>query len=192
MFDFAPMRLAALLLLVTATASSAGTVTLQPVADNSLYQGNLAGEATGTFEDNSCGAGPYLFSGVTLRSWVRRALLEFDIAGNIPAGSTIDGVTLTLNVNLTRDTLNRNMILHPVTQDCGLNGGGQGMEANPGDTIWLDAKFQSLAWASAGGDFGASSATASVPPVGNAVWDSTTEDRRNKRRIPRSGNAMFW
>ncbi len=127
---------------------------------------------------------------MTLRSWVRRALLEFDIAGNIPAGSTIDGVTLMLNVNLTRDTLNRNMTLHPVTQDrgegtldCGLNGGGQGMEANPGDATWLDAKFQSVAWASAGGDFGASSATASVPPVGNAVWDSTTEDRRNKRRI---------
>jgi spore coat protein A len=178
------MRFTAFLLLFIAAASSAATVSLQPVSDNSLYQGGIAADPTATFEDNSCGGGPYLFAGfagVAPRSFIRRALVEFDIAGNIPAGSTIDSVALTLNANLTPDTLNRNMTLHPVSQDwgegtldCGLNGGGQGLEANPGDATWLDAKFQQVAWTSPGGDFAASSATASVAPLGNAVWDSTS------------------
>jgi len=177
------MRFAVLLpLLLAAVTSSASTVTLQPVADNSLYQASFPGDPTGTFEDNSCGGGPYLFAGRTARSYIRRALVEFDIAGNIPAGSTIDAVTLTLEADVTPDTLNRNLTLHPVSQDwgegtadCGSSGGGKGIEANPGDATWLDAKFQQQAWTSAGGDFGSSSATASAPPIGAVVWDSASD-----------------
>jgi spore coat protein A len=171
--------LSLLVILLAAVGASAATVTLQPVADNSLYHGDLAVDPTGTFEDNSCGAGPNVFSGVTTRDFIRRALLRFDIAGNVPAGSTIDGATLTLNVNLTTDTSSRTMTLHPVLQDwgegsvdCQLTGGGKGDEANPGDATWLDAKFQQTPWITAGGDFGASSASATVSIAGDAVWDA--------------------
>ena len=64
---------------------------------------------------------------MTFRSFIRRALVEFDIAGNIPAGSTIDSVTLTLNANLTPDTLNRNMSLF--TRSPGLGRGNAGLRA---------------------------------------------------------------
>jgi spore coat protein A len=164
-------------LLGGASAASAATVVLHPVADNTIYHGGVTGE---TFTDNSCGAGPDVFAGVTARNWIRRALLRFDVASAVPAGSTIDAVTLTLNVNLTTDTLDTTMTLHPVLQawgegtvDCRFNGGGKGDEAGLGDATWLDAKFQQVPWSSAGGDFGAASASAVVPILGDAVWDST-------------------
>jgi spore coat protein A len=173
-----PAVLAAIVVLANGSVGTAAKVTLNPVADNTIYHGLLANEPTGTFEDNSCGAGPDVFAGVTLRGFIRRALLQFDVAGAIPEGSSIDGATLTLNANLTLDTLNATTTLHPVLQawgegsvDCRQNGGGQGLEADTGDATWLDAKFQQVPWSSSGGDFGAASASAVVPLVGDAVWD---------------------
>jgi spore coat protein A len=171
--------LAPTLLLGAPSAVPAATVVLQPVADNTIYEAELAADPTGTFEDNSCGAGPDLFAGVTFRNFIRRALLRFDVAGAVPAGSSIDAVTLTLDVNLTTDTLDTTMMLHPVLQawgegtvDCSFGGGGAGAEANPGDATWLDAKFQQVSWTSPGGDVGPASASALVPLSGAAVWDS--------------------
>jgi spore coat protein A len=173
-----PALLAAILALLTASVGAAATVTLQPLADNTIYHGLLAADPTGTFQDNSCGGGPDVFAGVAKRGFIRRALLRFDIANAIPAGSSIDGVTLTLNVNLTTDTQLASTTLHPVLQawgegtvDCRQTGGGGGAEADPGDATWLDAKFQQVPWNGAGGDFGAASATALAPVLGDAIWD---------------------
>jgi spore coat protein A len=168
-------------LLAAAAQATAATALLGPAADATLYHGNLGVDPTGTFQDNSCGGGPDVFAGVTLRSFKRRAVLRFDVAGAIPAGSTIDAVTLTLKSNLSPDTINASAALHPLSQawgegvvDCRFEGGGKGLEADPGDATWLDAKFQQVAWAAAGGDFGASSASATIPPVGDAIWDSAS------------------
>ncbi len=173
-----PVLLAAMLSLAIASAGAAATVTLQPVADNTIYHGLLAADPTGTFQDNSCGAGPHVFAGKALRGFIRRALLRFDIAGAIPAGSTIVGATLTLNVDLTSDTQLAPTALHPVLQpwgegtvDCRQTGGGGGAEADPGDATWLYASFQQVPWTTAGGDYGAASASAMVPVQGDAVWD---------------------
>ena len=170
--------ISSILSLATASAGAAATVTLQPIADNTIYQGLLANDPTGSFEDNSCGGGPDVFAGKALRGFIRRALLRFDVAAAIPAGSTIDGATLTLNVNLTTDTQAAPATLHPLlgawgegTVDCQPNGGGQGAEADPGDATWLDAMFQQLPWIAAGGDHGAASATALAPVLGPVVWD---------------------
>jgi spore coat protein A len=172
--------LVAALPMLVASPGLAATVTLNPSADNTLYHGNLDADPTGTMEDNSCGGGPDVFSGVTLRDFIRRAVLSFDVAGAIPAGSTIDAVTLTLNSNLSPDTQNIDATLHPISKDwgegivdCQLSGGGKGLEADPGDATWLDAKFQQVPWTTAGGDFGSFSALASIPPLGAAVWDGT-------------------
>src|SRR5436190_12557396 len=62
------------------------TVTLTPVADNTIYQdaGNL-----------SNGAGQFLFSGqASFRALARRALLKFDVASAVPAGAHINSVAL--------------------------------------------------------------------------------------------------
>jgi spore coat protein A len=173
--------LALLPLLGDASAVTAATVVLNPVADNTIFHGEISSD---DFTDNSCGAGQGLYAGVTLRGFIRRALLRFDVAAAIPPGSTIDAVTLTLDVGLTTDTLDTTMMLHPVLQawgegtvDCWIFGKGKGLEADAGDATWLDAKFQQVTWTSPGAWDGISAASASalVPVEGGAVWDSAAD-----------------
>ncbi|MEA3273873.1 MAG: DNRLRE domain-containing protein, partial [Pseudomonadota bacterium] len=159
--------------------AQAALVTINPINDTTIYQGTdpVSGEV---FEDNSCGAGIDLFSGVTNDGFLRRALLKFDIAGSIPPGSTINGVTLTVDVNRSGDNQDATMTLSPLTQlwgegvvDCrAIRGGGQGAPADPGDATWLDAQFQQVSWTSLGGDFGGESASALIPIRGLGTWDS--------------------
>src|SRR5436305_7066392 len=67
------------------------SVTLAPIADNTIFQ-IPAG--------NSDGAGPDLYAGETERgAGARRALLQFDVAGSLPAGAHIDSATLQLHVS---------------------------------------------------------------------------------------------
>jgi hypothetical protein len=87
----------ALLLSVT-QATRANSVDLSPSKDNTVYApsfGNLL----------SNGAGNYMFAGTTAapppNGDVRRAVFAFDVAGNLPAGSTITSVTLTLHMSKT-------------------------------------------------------------------------------------------
>ena len=107
-----------LLALVYASTLHAATVVLNPAKDNSIYDGSVV---TGTLQNNSCGAGVDLFAGTNARNppKARRALLEFDIAGNIPAGAVIDDVTLTVTHNLTPDLQQATMTLRPLTRDWG-------------------------------------------------------------------------
>ena len=79
----------ALLLAAGAVAPAAGgTVVLTPSRDNTLYE-----SPTGELSN---GAGEYLFAGSTLNGNRRRALLAFDVAGQLPAEATIESATLTL------------------------------------------------------------------------------------------------
>jgi hypothetical protein len=163
-----------------ATAASAAQVTLNPSQDNTLADG--VDPNTGEdFRDNSSGACEDVFSGTTNDALRRRAVLQFDVAGNVPAGSTITGVTLTLTVNRSGDNQVATMTLHPLnrswgegTAGCGPRGGGMGEPAGSGDATWLDAEFGSVTWTTPGGDFGGASATAVVgSDNGNpGVWDS--------------------
>ena len=199
------MLLGALLILIAAPAYSA-QVTLNPLSDNTIYQGTDATQADPNFEDNSCGAGTNLFAGQTNNGLLRRALLRFDIAGQIPAGSTINSATLTVTVNRAGGNVPQTMTLRPVTQDWGegmancdaVRGGGQGIDADPGDATWLDSHFQQTAWSSAGGDFGAISASALVDDGNGAqgIWDSSSAgngamvtDLQNWLDIPGTNNG---
>mgnify|MGYP003573010621 CR=1 FL=1 len=86
--------LAILLTLLLAPAGwTQGTVTLNPIKDNTLYQDTSGGLSNG--------AGAHFFAGMTAAGAARRAVLAFDIAGSIPAGSTITSVALTLNMSKT-------------------------------------------------------------------------------------------
>src|SRR5438046_1198906 len=67
----------------------AATVTIGASKDNSIYEDNpthSAGGSAGIFVGDNAGGSP------------RRGLLAFDIAGNVPAGATITGAQLTLNL----------------------------------------------------------------------------------------------
>jgi hypothetical protein len=190
--------------------ASAETLITYPMMDNTIYQGaGLPGQdPTGTFEDNSCGGGPNFFSGRTVDGFFRRGLLKFDIAGQLPAGSaiTVTSGSLTLNSDRSQDNQNATMTLRPISRDWGegtvdcsaVRGGGQGIEAGIGDATWLYAKFLQNLWNTAGGDFGPSSATASVPPTGVGVWASSAPgnaqmraDVQNWLNTPGSNNGWI-
>ena len=66
------------LILLSSISYGQVTVTANPEKDNSIYSES----------ENSNGLGK-LYSATTCDGNFRRALLEFDIAGSIPAGATI-------------------------------------------------------------------------------------------------------
>jgi len=176
-----PLLLVTLPIALAGGAAHAATVTLQPSADTTIYQG-VDPVSLESFEDNSCGGGPDAFAGVTNDAFVRRALLLFDVAGSIPTGALIQSVTLSIDVNRSGDNQNATMTLHRLqrswgegTNDCSpIRGGGQGIDATVGDATWLDAMFQQAPWASPGADFGAASASAAIGTRGVYTWDSAT------------------
>ena len=168
-----PIFLAFILVVCAGTvAAEEGTIGL--VKDNSLYEDQEG--------DVSNGSGAHLFVGRTNNGALRRALLAFDIAGNIPTGSVVEAVTLTLNLSKTRTGTERLVEVHRVLADWGEGASdaaaqeGGGTSAAEGDATWLHGSFEGAPWATAGGDFAASpSASADVGSNGSYTWNSTSQ-----------------
>src|SRR4029077_17756520 len=70
-------------------------ITIGTSKDNTLYE-----SATGSLSN---GAGPNFFAGRTNQATnsIRRGVIAFNIMGNVPAGATVNSVTLNLNVDKT-------------------------------------------------------------------------------------------
>lgn len=150
-----------------ATTAAASGVTIAPSLDNTLFQ-----DATGSLSN---GAGPAVFAGNNGQSLARRALLRFDVAGNVPAGALIGDVSLTMNVSNATDAIPRTFALHRVLGAWGegtsSTSGGGGAPATAGDATWLDRFWPGSPWESAGGDFEpAASGTRMVADVGSYTW----------------------
>ena len=146
------------------------TVEIGASRDNTLYQ-DPAG-------NTSNGAGDHLFAGLTLVPDIRRALIHFDVAAAVPAGATIDSVTLTLVMNKTIAPAHP-VSLHRAEADWGEGASnapgeeGIGDIAEPGDATWLHTFFPGDFWTSVGGDFAAAaSATTPVNAEGPYDWSS--------------------
>lgn len=158
--------------------AAASTVTIGDIKDTTIFQNNV---------NNSDGAGPGMFGGTNGMDSPRRGLIEFDISGNIPSGSTITSVQLTLFLGQVAgtDATPRTIGLFKLADDWGegttgagqmIGGTGQGFAANPGDATWNARFFSGTLWATPGGDHAAAaSATATVNSVLNApnTWLST-------------------
>lgn len=148
--------------LALAATAEAASVTLHPSKDNTLIQQtNPASQLSNGQGDifvgrtNQDGQGPATLS-------IRRGLVQFDIAGSIPTGATITGVTLTM-----RDVMGLNgdpaVGLHRLWQDWGegasFQNGGMGAAAKVNDATWLYTFYNeanpalSPTWNSPGGDF---------------------------------------
>ncbi len=129
------------------------SVTLTPLADNTIFQNNPS------FSD---GVGPTLFAGVTgsrVNFSPRRALIEFDVAGNVPAGAHIDSVTLRLHDIRNNDGGATNDFgLYRLQHSWGEGtsaSSGNGVQATAKDATW-DDRFHgppATAWTNSGGDF---------------------------------------
>jgi hypothetical protein len=109
--------------------------------------------------------------------------MAFDIAGNIPAGSTITSAALTLNCNMSFSTA-QPADLHVLTADWGegtsdtgpLSPGGGGTAATDGDATWLHTFFPDSFWMTEGGDYSPTiSATIDVGFSGPYTWGSSAQ-----------------
>jgi FG-GAP-like repeat len=157
-------------------AAPPGTaLTLGPVDDNTIYEDQTA---------NSNGAGRHFFAGRTAATTnsIRRALLKFDLASSIPAGSTIISATLTLRVVNTGPAPGaHNMTLHRLqadwgegTSNTGFGNEGQGAPATTNDATWLNRFFPNTLWTAPGGDFvstpSATTAVGGINDIGDYSW----------------------
>lgn len=158
-----------------ATEASAAQVSLTPLKDNTLYQ-----SATGS---QSNGAGSYLFAGRTDASseYLRRAVMAFDVAGNIPAGSIIQSAALTLTMSRTKVGA-MTFDLHRLTSNWGQGTSnadaqeGAGAASTTNDATWIHTFYPSSFWATSGGDFSPTiSASASVGGNGSYTWGTTAQ-----------------
>ena len=185
-------RGSSVLLLVVALAGTAplvaDTVTLQPIKDNTLYEPI----AQDSFLDKSDGAGPTMFTGrvkdadadpgAGTRAALRRGVLAFNIAANIPAGATINGVQLTMYCDKVKLTTAFSVSLRRLTSDWGegtSNTGnsqqGRGEPPTTGDATWHHTFYPGQLWTTPGGDYsGTISATRTVGNTGFYTWGSTS------------------
>ena len=147
----------------------AGNVVLAPIKDATLHSEN------GTLAN---GAGEHFFAGRTALGANRRALLQFDVAGAIPAGATIVSAELRLNMSMTAASA-VDVALHRVTASWGEGASdptgqeGAGAAAQPGDSTWTARFFPGSPWTTPGGDFvAAPSAVSSVDQGPIEAWIS--------------------
>lgn len=148
------------------------TIELLPSKDNTLFESGNGGVSNAK--------GIHVFTGNTAAGSLRRALLAFDIASQIPPGSRITSVTLTLRLSQTISGAEP-ATLHGVTADWGestSNAGGSrdgtGDLAEPGDATWIHTFRPDRFWSTPGGDFTpAPDATTPVGASGSFTWDSS-------------------
>jgi hypothetical protein len=155
-----------------ASSVSAAIINIMPSKDNTLYEYDPAEG------DHSNGAGFHFFAGENGMGELRRGVLAFDLAGTIPAGSTITAVSLTMNMSMTPAGA-LTVELHKLLADWGEGtshapmGEGDGAPATPGDATWRHRFFDSVFWTTQGGDFSTTvSASQSVGDVGQYTWSS--------------------
>src|SRR5258708_2044742 len=154
--------------------ASADTININPSKDNTLYQYIPADG------DRSNALGDHFFTGETAVGELRRGVLAFDIAGNVPAGSTITSVTLTLNLSTTPSATAKTVELQRVIGDGGEGRAqasgqeGMGAPATTNDATWRHRFYNTIFWTTEGGDFsGTVSASQSVGAPGSYTWTST-------------------
>jgi hypothetical protein len=154
-------------------SAAAASVAIQPSKDNTLIQQtNPASQLSNGQGDIFVGRTNQDGPGATIATIsTRRGLEAFDVAGNVPAGATITGVTLTM-----RDVMGLNgdpsVELHRLLQDWGegasFQSGGMGAAAQNGDATWLYTFFNfaspgsSPTWSTPGGNFSATVSASAV------------------------------
>jgi hypothetical protein len=169
-----PFVIAAMLGGIAPSLAIAQLANINPIKDNTLY------EFVPADGDRSNALGLHFFTGETGMGELRRGVLAFDIAGNIPAGSAILGVTLSLNMSMTPSGTPRTTELHKLLADWGegtsqaSGGEGEGAPATTNDATWRHRFFDTIFWTTEGGDFSATvSASQSVGAVGMYTWSSS-------------------
>ncbi|HUS94137.1 MAG TPA: DNRLRE domain-containing protein [Patescibacteria group bacterium] len=147
---------------------------IHPKKDNTLYEPIINPPI------KSNGAGNYIFAGNTDGFGARRALVSFDIAGNILKNSTIISTTLDLHMSKTIIG-DQTVSLHKLFADWGegtsdaLGEEGMGAAATEGDATWQHTFYSSTTWSNEGGDFASTaSVTQTVGFAGSYTWGTSS------------------
>jgi hypothetical protein len=146
------------------------TVDITPSKDNTIFEDNV----------NNSDALGNLRSGAECGPTSRRALLHFDIAGNVPAGVLITNVTLELD--LTSSGIGAgtdDYSLHTVTQDWGegtsdAGAGTSGVAATASDATWNESFSGTTNWGTAGGSYIATASGTTTLTVVNGIYSWTS------------------
>jgi uncharacterized repeat protein (TIGR01451 family) len=174
-------------------------ITLNPTADNTLFE-----DVNGNLSD---GAGPHFYVGSSNQGAAlnaRRGIMKFDLSG-IPAGSTINSTTLTLNVSkVPIGAVAEDVVLHQALADWGEGtsdsstggtggGEGDGIQATPGDATWKYTFWNTQSWTNLGGDFSAtSSATTNVSGLGQYTWSGAGMVADLQQWLDNSATNFGW
>jgi hypothetical protein len=142
-------------LALCASIQAQTTVTLPADKDTTLY------EPQGGLRAN--GSGPSIFCGRVGPNGggrKRRALLHFDVAGNLPAGARVLSVEFDIFSAQSTAFLPIQTFVHRVTQDWSEGSvvnlpGGQGGSPTSGETTWQHTNYPNANWNNPGGDFDA-------------------------------------
>jgi len=169
-----------LLLILPATVWSAvATIEAEYIQDNTIAEGD--------FPDNSSGACDSIFVGNTDNEFARRALMRFDVGEQIPPGSIISSVSLTLSITRGGGNADSTMNLHPINaawvegiEGCGVKGGGQG-EPSTGGVTWDTQPGTS-----------ASSVSAPVSGANPVVWSNAALVANVQDWLDNPGNNFGW
>lgn len=166
------------------------TVVLAPSRDNTLFE-----EPQG---ERSNGVGAHLFAGATASDSRRRALLAFDVAGQVPPGSRITRVALTLHVSMTISGA-QPMALHRVSanwgeglSNAGFSRDGIGATARPGDATWLHRFFPDSLWTASGGDFERTADAATAVSGASGTWESAAMVARVQQWLDQPATNFGW
>lgn len=166
----------------------AATVSLTPVADTTLQQ---------AFPNNNFGDGESFTAGGRRQGGATRALMQFDVAGNLPAGAVISSVTLAVSVvGVPSGGANSVFELHRVLASWGEGNGSDhgGSPGGAGQATWNNRLGSGSPWTTAGGDFSpTASATRSIAGFGGYTFGSTATlvaDAQSWLDTP--GNNFGW
>ncbi len=167
--------LAGLAGMILACRAFAGSVTLYPNADTSLFA---------NFPDNDLGASSSLVSGVNGSGFSSRALVRFDVANQIPSNAVIQSVALTMNVVTVpggggvASVFDLRRVLLGWGEGAGTS--NTGSPANAGEATWNNRMHPSTPWTVPGGaisnDFSETlSASMLISGLGSYTFNSTTQ-----------------
>jgi hypothetical protein len=171
-------------LLAVSNAGRAATITLGASQDGTIYSNHV---------DRGSGGGNALIVGTNGRDDPRRALIEFDVASQVPVGAVIQNVKLTMIMGQlpTAPEEFSTIELHRLTSSWGegttqqqnppndsFGGMGQGAPAHAGDVTWSSRFWGTppTPWTTPGGDFDA--AVSGMAAIGLPIdvpysWEST-------------------
>ncbi|SOD41925.1 DNRLRE domain-containing protein [Nitrosovibrio sp. Nv4] len=151
--------------------TGAASVHADTVSINAFKDATIFGTSDGADTGNASGMGPGLFTGTDGQLNDKRSLVQFDLAAaNIPAGSQIDNVTMSLSLGLVGGGAGvpQTVQLFDIAQtwsegssgsptSSSLPGSGQGYPRGNGDSTWDYANYNSdpasaIKWQNGGSD----------------------------------------